>query len=137
MGLGISRIDIVASNQSSSGLAVVFGQQSSSMCEPEYYNIDAFSYLPLKHDEPIAQGMIDWDFFKVGIFEIVRSDGGSLGPGRSAGSVVALKWQWDQYELPLIYKRTPHSWTKPTGNGKGNSYPPCSNPQPKVVLQTL
>ena len=99
VGLNISRIDIVPSEHSTSGLAVVFGQQEDSRCELEYYNTDAFSFLPLEHDDKMARGMIDWDYHRVGIFEFVRDEQVRAEP------VVALRWQWDRYECPTMYTK--------------------------------
>lgn len=63
IGLNVSRINIIRSYKSSSGLAVVFADQDNSRCELEPYNSDSLSYLPMKHDEVLARGMIDWDYW--------------------------------------------------------------------------
>ncbi|KAL7917807.1 beta-lactamase/transpeptidase-like protein [Trichoderma austrokoningii] len=63
ISLNVSRINIVRSDKSPSGLAVVFADQESSRCELEPYNSDSLSYLPMKHDELLARGMIDWDYW--------------------------------------------------------------------------
>ncbi|KAL9477692.1 hypothetical protein ACSS6W_007533 [Trichoderma asperelloides] len=59
IGLNVSRINIIRSYKSSSGLAVVFADQDNSRCELEPYNSDSLSYLPMKHDEVLARGTLE------------------------------------------------------------------------------
>jgi hypothetical protein len=47
----------------------------------------------MKHDELLRNGMIDWDHYKVGIFEFVRDK----------GNVVGLWWQWDELNYPGLW----------------------------------
>ncbi|KAK1255543.1 LOW QUALITY PROTEIN: hypothetical protein MKX08_009538 [Trichoderma sp. CBMAI-0020] len=100
IGLNVSRINIVRSDESLSGLAVVFADQESSRCELEPYNLDSLSYLPMKHEETIARGMIDWDYWTVGIFNFVRQD-----RDRQQGDVVGLEWKWDEYDYPALWAK--------------------------------
>lgn len=101
IGLGISRMDIEASETSPSGLAVVFGEKSTSKCELEHYNVDAFSFQPRDHKEVLARGMIDWVYYTVGILRFVRKsdkDAHSQPDGETNGEnpVTSLRWRWDQ-----------------------------------------
>jgi CubicO group peptidase (beta-lactamase class C family) len=98
VGLNVSRINIVKSNKSLSGLAVIFSDQGISRCELEPYNSDSLSYLPMKHDEILARGMIDWDYWTVGIFNFVRQD-----RDQQQGDIVGLEWKWDQYDYPALW----------------------------------
>lgn len=100
IGLNVSRINIIRSDKSPSGLAVVFADQESSRCELEPYNSDSLSYLPMKHEETIARGMIDWDYWTVGIFNFVRQD-----RDRQQGDVVGLEWKWDEYDYPALWEK--------------------------------
>jgi hypothetical protein len=43
----------------------------------------------------LAKGMLDWDYYKVGIFEFVRKE----------GQVVGLWWQWDELDYPGLWVR--------------------------------
>lgn len=100
IGLNVSRINIIRSDKSPSGLAVVFADQESSRCELEPYNSDSLSYLPMKHEETIARGMIEWDYWTVGIFNFVRQD-----RDRQQGDVVGLEWKWDEYDYPALWEK--------------------------------
>jgi hypothetical protein len=95
VGLAVSRINITPSETAAAGLAVHYHDHTSAACDLEPYNIDALSFLPLKHDELLAKGMLDWDYYKVGIFEFVRKH----------GEVVGLWWQWDEYDYPGLWVR--------------------------------
>jgi CubicO group peptidase (beta-lactamase class C family) len=99
VGLGPSVINIVPSDSAAAKLAVFYGNNSEARCDLEPYNADALSFLPLKHDELLARSMIDWDFYKVGIFDFLRD---------SDNDVVALWWQWDENDSPGLWvKRQP------------------------------
>lgn len=95
IGLNTSRISIVPSGTAPAKLSVMFNDNCGSKCDLEPYNTDALSFLPLEHDKLLARGMIDWDYYKVGILEFVRDD----------GLVVGLWWQWDQYDYPGLWVR--------------------------------
>jgi hypothetical protein len=47
----------------------------------------------VKHDEKLARVMIDWDFWKAGLFNLVRQD----------GDVIGLRWQWDEYDYAALW----------------------------------
>lgn len=98
IGLNVSRINIVKSDKSPSGLAVVFADQKSSRCELEAYNSDSLSYLPMNHNEIIARGMIDWDYWTVGIFNFMRQD-----QDHQQGDIMGLEWKWDEYDYPALW----------------------------------
>lgn len=104
IGLNTSRINIARSETAPAQVAVPFGDNAASKCDLEPYNVDALSFLPLERDQLLARGMMDWDSYKVGIFEFVR-DGDGL--------ITALWWQWDQYDYPGL-------WVK----RKGRNEPP-------------
>ncbi|KAK5092951.1 hypothetical protein LTR70_005185 [Exophiala xenobiotica] len=109
IGLGISRMDIEASETSPSGLAVVFGEKIASKYELEPYNVDAFSFLPMDHKEVLARGMIDGDYYTVGILRFMgKSEDARPHPDGGANGktpVVGLNWQWDQWEKPSFYSK--------------------------------
>ena len=80
LGLNVSSVDIVPDESADAKLAVAFGHNSAaSKCDLEPYNADTLSFLPLKHDDLLARGMIDWDFYKVGILECGRRGGEVVG----------------------------------------------------------
>ena len=93
LGLGALHIDIFKSDKSTSGLAVVFAHQEASRCELEPFNVDALSFLPTDRDERLRRGMLDWDFWTVGVFSFVREDTVSR-----KGPVVGLWWKWDEFD---------------------------------------
>ena len=98
LGLKTSRIHIISHESSKSGFAIQFADQEKSVCELEPYNVDALSFLPKEHDELLARGMIDWDFYKVGIIEFVREN-----EAAREGRVIGFRWQWDQYDYPGLW----------------------------------
>lgn len=98
IGLNVSRINIVRSDKSPSGLAVVFAGKESTRCELEPYNSDSLSYLPMKHEETIARGMIDWDYWTVGIFNFVRQN-----RDYQQGDIIGLECKWDEYDYPALW----------------------------------
>ncbi|KAJ5093217.1 hypothetical protein N7456_009078 [Penicillium angulare] len=93
IGLHTSRIDIVQSETAAAGLAVIFANNSTSSCDLEPYNDLALSFLPLDHGSLLARGMIDWDYYKVGIFEFVKDE----------GNIVGFWWQWDEFDYPGLW----------------------------------
>lgn len=103
LGLGSCRIDIIESGNSSSGLAVVFGSQDASRCELEPFNTDSLSFLPLEHDVKLERGMIDWDFWTVGVFNFLREDA-----DQKDSPVIGLRWKWDQYDYAGLWVKTHH-----------------------------
>lgn len=108
IGLNTSRIDIVRSETAPAKVAVLFGGHASSQCDLEPYNLDALSFLPLEHDQWLARGMLDWDSYKVGILEFVRD---------KQRSVIALWWQWDQYDYPGLWVKKSEEMNQQDING--------------------
>ena len=43
--------------------------------------------------------MIDWDFWREGVFEFVRAE------NEGAEKVSALLWQWDEGEAATVFER--------------------------------
>jgi CubicO group peptidase (beta-lactamase class C family) len=101
VGLGTSVINIVKSDTSTSGLAVVFAGKEATHCQLEPYNTDALSFLPMHRHELLARGMIDWDYWTVGIFRFVRED-----EAERKGFVIGLRWKWDKYDYPGLWVKT-------------------------------
>jgi hypothetical protein len=95
IGLGVLRIDISPSETAAAGLAVQFQNIPSTACDLEPYNADSLSFLLLQRDGLLSKAMIDWDYYKVGIFEFVRKD----------NEVVAFWWQWDKLDYPGSWVR--------------------------------
>ena len=93
VGLKFSKIHIVSKPSADARLAVRFDNEGGLECDLERYNADAFSFIPRRHDELIRKAMIDWDYYKVGIFEFVRLK----------GQVVALWWQFDRNDFPALW----------------------------------
>jgi hypothetical protein len=42
--------------------------------------------------------MIDWDYWREGVFEFVKTEKGRRG------KVTALLWQWDEYEAQTKFE---------------------------------
>jgi CubicO group peptidase (beta-lactamase class C family) len=101
VGLNVSKIHIVHSSSAAAKLAVTFGHDQGLKCDLVPYNDDALSFLPLKHDELLRRAMIDWDYYKVGIFEFVRR----------YGIVVGLWWQWDEHDYPGLWVKERNDMT--------------------------
>jgi len=63
----------------------------------------------MDHKEVLARGMIDWDYYTVGILRFMRKseDAHSQPDGGVNGKtpVVGLNWQWDQWEKPSFYSK--------------------------------
>lgn len=98
VGLNVSHIHIIKSAGSASGLAVVFADQEASRCELEPYNADSLSFLPTEREEILARGMIDWDYWSVGIFDFVRED-----EAKREGPIVGLRWKWDEWDYAGLW----------------------------------
>jgi hypothetical protein len=47
-------------------------------------------------DEWLARSMIDWDYYKVGIFDFVRDE---------LGKVTGFRWQWGESEEPTLFNK--------------------------------
>ncbi|KAJ5947161.1 hypothetical protein N7466_000176 [Penicillium verhagenii] len=91
-----SRISIIRSDTASAKVAVKFGNNETGIFELEPYNADALSFLPSNTDIWLARGMIDWDYYAVGVYEFVRDEN---------GEVVALWWQWEETDWPGLWVR--------------------------------
>ncbi len=89
-----TRLDI-SINPDTNRLAVVFNHHAESLCHLEYYNKDAYSFLP-KEETMWKDGMVDWDYYKTGIFKFQRT-------GRA--EITGLLWQWDEQDAPTLFTR--------------------------------
>ncbi|KAJ5948568.1 hypothetical protein N7454_001875 [Penicillium verhagenii] len=100
VGLDTSRISIIRSDTASAKVAVEFAENKTGICELEPYTADALSFFPSNTDIWLARGMIDWDYYAVGVYEFVRD-----GNGDGNGEVVALWWQWEETDWPGLWVR--------------------------------
>jgi CubicO group peptidase (beta-lactamase class C family) len=72
-----------------SQLVMTFNRKKRTLCTLEYYNKDTYSFLPIERDRWLKDGMLDYDYYKVGLLEFRRN---------SAGDVDGLSWQYDQWD---------------------------------------
>lgn len=100
LGLGALRLDIIKSEESSGGLAVVFTHQECSRCELEQFNADALSFLPIDRDKGLRRGMLDWESRKVGVFNFVREN-----EREREGPVVGCWWKWDEHVYVRLWAK--------------------------------
>jgi CubicO group peptidase (beta-lactamase class C family) len=70
-------------------LVLTFNGKKRTLCTLEYYKQDTYSFLPTERDRWLKDGMLDYDYYKVGLLEFRRN---------SAGDVDGLSWQYDQWE---------------------------------------
>jgi hypothetical protein len=70
-------------------LVMTFNGKKRTLCTLEYYNKDTYSFLPTERDRWLKDGMLDYDYYKVGLLEFRRN---------CAGDVDGLRWQYDQWE---------------------------------------
>ncbi|KAJ6016216.1 hypothetical protein N7540_010807 [Penicillium herquei] len=82
--------------EASAKVAVKFADNEAGICELEPYNADALSFFPINTDSWLAQGMLDWDYYTVGVFEFARGEN---------GEVVAMWWQWEETDWPGLWVR--------------------------------
>jgi CubicO group peptidase (beta-lactamase class C family) len=94
-------------NEPQTSLGVTFEGSEESRCALEYYSEDSYSFLPTNRDEWLARSMIDWDYYKVGIFDFVRNE---------SDKVTGFRWQWDENEEPTLF--TKRSAAVPVTAGK-------------------
>ena len=95
LGHGTLLVSIVG-NEPKTALYVQFEGSDASRCALEHYNKDSYSFLPTNRDEYLARSMLDWDYYKVGIFDFVRDD---------ADTVTGFLWQWDVDEEPTLFTK--------------------------------
>ena len=86
----------ILENELKTALCVLFDGNEASRCVLEYYNKDSYSFFPTSRDEWLARSMIDWDYYKVGIFDFVRDD---------SDRVMGFRWQWDMDEEPTLFTK--------------------------------
>ena len=79
-------------------LQVIFNAIPASRQSLQWYKPDCFSWFPLQRDDWLLRRMIDWDFWREGVFEFVRAE-------KEATEVSALLWQWDEGEAATVFKR--------------------------------
>lgn len=70
-------------------LVMTFNGKKRTLCTLEYYKKDTYSFLPTERDRWLKDGMLDYDYYKVGLLEFGRN---------SAGDVDGLSWQYDRWE---------------------------------------
>ena len=95
IGHGTLVVSILGNNPDTA-LCVQFEGSEASRCALEYYNKDSYSFFPTSRDVWLARSMLDWDYYKVGIFEFVRDD---------SDRVIGFRWQWDADEEPTLFSR--------------------------------
>jgi hypothetical protein len=57
---------------------------------------DSWTWFPLARDEWLLRAMFDWDHWKTGVFDFVRTKEGNIG---------GLDWQWDEWEKATRFER--------------------------------
>lgn len=77
-------------------LCVQFEGSEASRCVLKYYNKDSYSFLPTSRDVWLERSMLDWDYYKVGIFDFVRD---------KSDHVTGFRWQWDMDEEPTLFTK--------------------------------
>ena len=95
LGHGTLVVSIVG-NEPKTALRVHFEGSDASRCALEHYNKDSYSFFPTNRDEYLACSMLDWDYYKVGIFDFVRDD---------TDVVTGFLWQWDVDEEPTLFTK--------------------------------
>lgn len=98
---GASSIHIIRSEQATSGLALIFGDEEVTQCELDPYGADALGYLPLEREETLAKGMMDWDYWTVGVVQFVRKTEGDKN-----SPVVGFRWKWDEFDYAGLWVKT-------------------------------
>lgn len=96
IGLNTSRISFIRSHTASARLAVKFADNDAGICDLEPFNADALSFFNTDTDSWLARGMLDWDYYTVGVFEFIRDEN---------GEVVGLWWQWEENDWPGLWVR--------------------------------
>jgi CubicO group peptidase (beta-lactamase class C family) len=86
----------ILGNEPETGLYVLFEGSEASRCALEYYNKDSYSFFPTSRDVWLARSMLDWDYYKVGIFDFVRDN---------SDRVTGFRWQWDMDEEPTLFTK--------------------------------
>ncbi|RYP70452.1 hypothetical protein DL769_004962 [Monosporascus sp. CRB-8-3] len=80
--------------QETGRLAFTLNSLEKSLCNLEFYSKDdefeIYSFMPLKRDEWLARGMIDWDGYAVGLLYFTRD--------QDTGKVDALCWLYETTE---------------------------------------
>ncbi|GAW10767.1 hypothetical protein ANO14919_001020 [Xylariales sp. No.14919] len=75
-------------------LAFNFNSLEKSECDLEFYckddEFEIYSFMPLKRDEWLSRGMMDWDNYAVGLFYFTRDE--------DTGEVDALCWLYEPVE---------------------------------------
>lgn len=98
IGMNTSCLSIIRSDTASAKVAVKFADNDKAgVSELEPFNADALSFFPTDNDSWLARGMLDWDYYTVGVFEFVRGEN---------GEVVALWWQWEETDWPGLWVRS-------------------------------
>ncbi|KAJ5097394.1 hypothetical protein N7456_008115 [Penicillium angulare] len=94
IGLNTSRVNIIKSDTAAAQVAVQFADETAGVCDLEPYKADPLSFLPIDNDTFLSRGMLDWDYYAVGVFEFLRD---------SDGQVVGFWWQWERTDWPGLW----------------------------------
>jgi CubicO group peptidase (beta-lactamase class C family) len=86
----------ILGNEPETALCVLFEGAEASRCALEHYNKDSYSFFPTSREVWLGRSMLDWDYYKVGIFEFVRDD---------SDEVIGFRWQWDVDEEPTFFTK--------------------------------
>lgn len=80
-----------------SQLVMTFNGKKRTLCMLEYYRKDTYSFLPIERDRWLKDGMLDYDYYKVGLLEFRRN---------SVGDVDGLSWQYDEWDKEAWFCKT-------------------------------
>ena len=123
-GLAIT-LSIVRRSKSGK-LSLVFNDKNHNDPVPlEYYNKDAYSFMPTTRDRWLSEGWLDWDYYKVGIIEFYRGEN---------NAVKGLFWQWEEQTEPTQFPKAfvpPNPDLLPSAaRGSSTSLATSSSPSP-------
>lgn len=96
----------ILDNKPETSLCLLFEGSEASRCALEYYSKDSYSFLPTSRDVWLRHSMLDWDYYKVGIFDFVRD---------SSDRVTGFRWQWDRDEEPTLFTKRGAGGTEADG----------------------
>ncbi|KAJ5715357.1 uncharacterized protein N7483_012538 [Penicillium malachiteum] len=104
IGLNTSRVNIIKSDTATAHVSVQFADESrTGICDLEPYKADSLSFLPTDNDTFLSRGMLDWDYYTVGVFEFLRD---------SDEQVVGFWWQWEQTDWPGLWVKQKDGMTE-------------------------
>ena len=77
-------------------LSLVFGDYNHKPFKLRYYNRDQYSFFPCTRDEWSSGGWLDWDYYKIGVFDFRRNN---------QGEVNGLWWTWERLSNPIWFSK--------------------------------